>query len=82
MTSLLLNPKKHNRYYPDQHTRDLMLKTIQFFETKGKRKLKADDHDRIWYTDFLDFQKQEKIFSDSVDPQHVWWSRMPLGYLA
>ena len=45
MNTLLLNPKKHDRYYPDQRSREIMLKTIQFFETKGKHKLKADDRD-------------------------------------
>jgi acyl-CoA dehydrogenase len=65
---LLLNPKKHNRYYPDEHSRDLMVKTIQFFENKGKRKLKADDRECVWYADFLEFQKNEKIFSTLLTP--------------
>lgn len=68
MNSLLLNPKKHNRYYPDQRSTEVMEKTIQFFETKGKRKLKADDRSFVWYADFLDFQKQEKIFSTLLTP--------------
>lgn len=68
MNSLLLNPKKHNRYYPDQYSRQVMLKTIQFFEAKGKRKLKADDRNCVWYADFLDFQRQEKLFSSLLTP--------------
>jgi acyl-CoA dehydrogenase len=32
-----------------------MLKTIEFFENKGKRRLKADDHARIWSADFVEF---------------------------
>jgi hypothetical protein len=60
MNTLLLNPKKYNRYYPDEHSREIMLKTIQFFETKGKRRLKADDCECVWYADFLEFQKQAK----------------------
>jgi acyl-CoA dehydrogenase len=68
MNTLLLNPKKHERYYPDEPSRDIMLKTIQFFESKGKRKLKADDRECVWYADFLDFQKQEKIFSTLLTP--------------
>ncbi len=66
--SMLLNPKKHNRYYPDEASRQIMLETIQFFEQKGKRKLKADDRDCVWYADFLDFQKQEKIFATLLTP--------------
>jgi acyl-CoA dehydrogenase len=45
-----------------------MLKTIQFFEGKGKNKLKADDRDCVWYADFLDFQKKEKIFATLLTP--------------
>jgi len=65
---ILLNPKKHNRHYPDKKSREIMLKTIEFFETKGKVKLKADDHERVWYQDFLDFVKKEKIFATLLTP--------------
>jgi acyl-CoA dehydrogenase len=68
VNTLLLNPKKHNRYYPDERSREVMLKTIQFFENKGKRKLKADDREGVWYADFLDFQKDEKIFATLLTP--------------
>jgi acyl-CoA dehydrogenase len=68
MNTLLLNPKKHNRYYPDERSREVMLKTIEFFESKGKTKLKADDRECIWYADFLDFQKTEKIFATLLTP--------------
>jgi acyl-CoA dehydrogenase len=68
MNTLLLNPKKHNRYYPDERSRKVMLKTIQFFEDKGKRKLKADDREGVWYADFLNFQKNEKIFATLLTP--------------
>jgi hypothetical protein len=33
---LLLNPKQLNRYYPDEHSREIMWKTIKLFEAKGK----------------------------------------------
>ena len=68
MNTLLLNPNKHNRYYPDERSRDVMLKTIQFFEDKGKRKLKADDREGVWYADFLNFQKNEKIIATLLTP--------------
>ena len=68
MDSFLLNPKKHNRLYPDERSKEVMLKTIQFFEEKGKRKLKADDRECVWYADFLDFQKREKIFATLLTP--------------
>jgi acyl-CoA dehydrogenase len=68
MNTLLLNPKKHNRFYPDERSRQVMLTTIQFFEGKGKAKLKADDRECLWYSDFLDFQKKEKIFAALLTP--------------
>ena len=68
MNSLLLNPKKHSRYYADETSKEVMLKTIQFFESKGKRKLKADDRECVWYADFLEFQKKEKIFATLLTP--------------
>ncbi|OGO59762.1 MAG: acyl-CoA dehydrogenase [Chloroflexi bacterium RBG_19FT_COMBO_47_9] len=64
----MLNPKKYNRLYPDKRSKEVMLKTIQFFEEKGKRKLKADDRECVWYADFLDFQKREKIFATLLTP--------------
>ncbi len=39
---ILLNPTKHLRPYPDERSAEVMRKTIDFFETKGKDKLLAD----------------------------------------
>ena len=45
-----------------------MLKTIEFFETKGLARVLEDDHERVWYADFLDFVKKEKIFYRLMTP--------------
>ncbi|MCP4622626.1 MAG: acyl-CoA dehydrogenase [bacterium] len=45
-----------------------MLKTVAFFENKGKEKLKHDDHERVWYADFLEFLKEEKVFATLLTP--------------
>lgn len=66
--TILLNPKQHDRYYPDEASREIMLKTIEFFENKGKAKVKEDDHKRVWYSDFLEFQKNHKIFAQLLTP--------------
>jgi acyl-CoA dehydrogenase len=66
--TFLLNPKKHNRYYPDENSKEIMLKTIDFFEKKGKVKLKEDYHERVWYSDFIEFQKNNKIFAQLLTP--------------
>jgi acyl-CoA dehydrogenase len=68
LDNLLLNPKKHNRFYPDLFSKEVMLKTIGFFESKGKRKLKLDDRECVWYADFLDFQNKERIFASLLTP--------------
>ena len=65
---VLLNPKKHSRAYPDERSREVMLKTIEFFERKGKRRIKTDYHAQVWYADFLDFVKEEKIFATMCTP--------------
>jgi len=65
---ILLNPKRHSREYPDEKSREIMLKTIEFFEKKGKQKIKEDDHNKTWYADFLEFVKEEKIFARLLTP--------------
>ena len=65
---ILLNPHHHLRPYPDEASRQIMLKTIDFFERKGKRKLKEDDHARLWYDDFLQFNRTEKLFATLLTP--------------
>ncbi|MBY9013592.1 MAG: acyl-CoA dehydrogenase, partial [Candidatus Lokiarchaeota archaeon] len=66
--TILLNPKQHNRYYPDAKSKEIMLKTIEFFENKGRAKIKEDDHKKVWYSDFLEFQKENKIFAQLLTP--------------
>jgi acyl-CoA dehydrogenase len=65
---ILLNPHTHSREYPDARSRDIMRKTIDWFERRGKRRLKEDDHARTWYADFLEFQKREQLFATLLTP--------------
>jgi acyl-CoA dehydrogenase len=65
---ILLDPNKHDRHYPDERSREVMLKTISFFERRGKRKLKEDDHAALWYGEFLDFVRAERIFATMCTP--------------
>ena len=65
---ILLDPKNHTRAYPDERSREVMRKTIEFFENKGKEALKRDDRDRVWYADFLEFVKKERIFATMCTP--------------
>ncbi len=65
---ILLNPKMNKYEYLDEKSREIMLKTIDFFETKGKKRLKEDDRERVWNYDFVEFLKKEKIFSTLMTP--------------
>ena len=65
---MLLNPKNEKFAHLDVKSREIMLKTIAFFERKGKTKLKGDDHERVWYDDFVSFVKKEKIFATLMTP--------------
>ncbi|MBU2512521.1 acyl-CoA/acyl-ACP dehydrogenase [bacterium] len=67
----LLNPKQEKFEHLDTKSREIMLKTIDFFEKKGKIKLVDDYNTREWYSDFLDFVKENKIFYTLLTPtQH------------
>jgi acyl-CoA dehydrogenase len=65
---ILLNPRHHSRPYPDERSAEVMRKTIAFFEAKGKDKLLADYYSRVWYRDFLDFVKANRIFATMCTP--------------
>ncbi len=64
----ILNPKNESFDHLDDASRDIMKKTINFFEKKGKEKLKSDYHAKVWYEDFLTFIKEEKIFATLLTP--------------
>lgn len=65
---MLLNPKKYNVEFPDKESREMMLKTIEWFENKGLKRIKEDFHNRTWPKDFVDFQKEHKIFARLLTP--------------
>lgn len=65
---ILLNPRQPDRYYPDAWSRETMRKTIEFFESKGKRRIKEDDRNQVWYADFLEFIRREQVFACLLTP--------------
>ena len=65
---ILLNPKKLSREYADARSAEIMKKTAEFFEAKGIGKVKEDDQNRVWYEDFVDFLKREKVFATLLCP--------------
>jgi acyl-CoA dehydrogenase len=65
----LFHPHENDHAFNDDKSRELVEKTISFFESKGLKKIKADDQSMVWYEDFLDFIKEEKIFAHFLTPQ-------------
>jgi len=65
---LLFNPRTYEPAHLDARSRELMLKTIDFFETRGKRVLREQDTARAWYGDFLEFVKENKVFATLLTP--------------
>jgi len=67
-TNLLLQPNRFQSLMSDPGSRSIMTKTIDFFENKGKTRLLEDFWGRVWYRDFLDFLKEERIFAKLLTP--------------
>ncbi|MBL8420654.1 MAG: acyl-CoA dehydrogenase [Dechloromonas sp.] len=65
---IMLNPRTMVRNYPDQRSREIMEKTIAFFERKGLTRLKEDYNGAVWYADFIEFCKQEGILASLMTP--------------
>ncbi|MGM0394354.1 MAG: acyl-CoA dehydrogenase family protein [Thermodesulfobacteriota bacterium] len=65
----LFNPTTATFDHLDDASRQIMEKTIAYFETRGKKQLKDDFHQRVWYQDFLDFLKENQIFATLLTPQ-------------
>ncbi|WP_136798874.1 MULTISPECIES: acyl-CoA dehydrogenase [Desulfosediminicola] len=66
---MLLNPKNYDRPHIDERYRELVEKTIEYFETKGLNKIKEDDQSQVWYEDFLEFIKHKKVFATLLTPE-------------
>ena len=66
---ILFNPSNYQRDHADVPSRELVEKTIQFFENKGLAKIKEDDQSMVWYEDYLEFIKDEKIFASLLTPK-------------
>jgi len=64
----ILNPKKPSYDHLDAQTQKILKSTIAFFENKGKSQLKEEDHKAVWYADFLQHLKTEKIFYQLLTP--------------
>ncbi|HXX34205.1 MAG TPA: acyl-CoA dehydrogenase family protein [Thermodesulfobacteriota bacterium] len=67
--NFLLQPKKFTGLMVDEKSRGIMTKTIEFFEAMGKTRLLEDFHKKVWYKEFIEFIKKERIFSKLLTPK-------------
>ena len=65
---MLLNPATETFDHLDERSAAILRETVGFFEDKGKVQLKADDHDRTHYDDFIAFQAERGIFAELLTP--------------
>ena len=66
--ALLFNPVTYDPRQFDAETRRLLRATVDWFESRGKQQLLADDADAVWTADFLDFVAKEKLFATFLTP--------------
>ncbi len=69
MEKILLNPQNYLREYKESRDKELMLKTIEFFEKKGLKKIKEDWHEKVWNYDFVEFLKETGAFARLMTPE-------------
>lgn len=67
-SDMLFDPKRADFVQFDERTTEIFRATIDFFESRGKRWLKQQDRDRVWYCEFLDLVKREGIFATFLTP--------------
>ena len=70
MENLLFNPKKYrDRGYPDERSKEIMLKTIEWFENKGLAAIKEAFHNKEFSEDYQKFVTEERHFETLFLPK-------------
>jgi acyl-CoA dehydrogenase len=59
----LLNPRRYDRFFPDDRSRQIMRNTIAWFEDRELKQIKQDDFGRPWHANSLDFVNRESRLS-------------------
>ncbi|MGC0366273.1 acyl-CoA dehydrogenase [Rhodococcus sp. 27YEA15] len=65
---LLLQPTAYDPQDFDETTRKLLRATVEWFESRGKDRLLSDYHEKVFYSDFLDFAAEEGLFATFLTP--------------
>lgn len=66
---ILLDPRKLNKKYEDSRSTEVMEKTVEFFENKGKKNLLKDYYGQGWYDDFITYAGKEGLFATISTPE-------------
>jgi acyl-CoA dehydrogenase len=65
------NPHKPDFSEFDAETQRIFQATVDFFEAKGKTWLLQQDRDRVWFDEYLEFQKENRVFATLLTPAEV-----------
>ncbi|MEA2496451.1 MAG: acyl-CoA dehydrogenase [Thermoleophilaceae bacterium] len=65
---VLFNPRTYDPADLDPESRRLLRATIEWFESRGKGRLKEEDRERVWYQDYLDFLASEGLLAKFLTP--------------
>lgn len=65
---ILLDPNHLTRAYADDRSREVIAKTVTWFEERGRDRLLEAYNNAEWYADFLEFVKRERIFASLCTP--------------
>jgi acyl-CoA dehydrogenase len=65
----LLNPSTFSGQHPDPRSEEMLRAVIDWFETRGLSRLKADWHTRTWNHDFVDFMKSRQVLATLMTPE-------------
>ena len=68
---LLFNPSTYDAARYDDPTRRALMAVRQFFSSKGPAALKAESHDGVWYSDFLEMIASDGVFARFGTPADV-----------
>ena len=67
-TARVLNPATYDASEFDAATQRVFRATIDWFEGKGKAAVTAEVHTDVWYDDFIDFLRGERVFATLLTP--------------
>ncbi|NNJ64095.1 MAG: acyl-CoA dehydrogenase [Xanthomonadales bacterium] len=65
----LLNPSTFSGQHPDPRSKEMLRAVIDWFETRGLSRLKADWHARTWNHDFVDFMRSRQVLATLMTPE-------------